>query len=72
MLTFVAYRLWYRVRNAEWRRLEQAGLVPVTAGLVMASAALLIRTTSADRAARLTGGQCRRSSDATWCTCAWL
>jgi chromate transporter len=47
VLTYVAYGLWYRFRNANWRRLVQTGLMPVTAGLVMASAALLIRTTSA-------------------------
>jgi chromate transporter len=45
-LTFVATGVWYRFRNAGWRRLVQAGLAPVTAGLVMASAVLLIRTTT--------------------------
>lgn len=48
VLTFVAYGVWHRFRDARWRRLVQAGLMPVTAGLIMASAALLIRTTSAD------------------------
>jgi chromate transporter len=48
VMTFVSYRLWYRFRDAAWRRLVQAGLMPVTAGLVMASAALLIGTTSTD------------------------
>jgi chromate transporter len=46
VLTFVATDVWYRFRDARWRRLVQAGLMPVTAGLVMASAVLLIRTTS--------------------------
>jgi len=46
VLTVVATGVWYRFRDAPWRRLIQAGLMPVTAGLVMASAALLIRTTS--------------------------
>jgi chromate transporter len=46
VLTFVATGVWYRFRDAPWRRLVQAGLMPVTAGLVMASAALLIRTTA--------------------------
>jgi chromate transporter len=46
VLTFVATGVWYRFRDARWRRLIQAGLMPVTAGLVTASAALLIRTTS--------------------------
>jgi len=48
VLTFFAYRLWHRFRDAAWRRLVQRGLMPVTAGLLMASAALLIRTTSAE------------------------
>lgn len=46
VLTFLAYGLWHRFRDAQWRRMLQAGLMPVTAGLIMASAALLIRTTS--------------------------
>ncbi|HET7882333.1 MAG TPA: chromate transporter [Acetobacteraceae bacterium] len=46
VLTFFGYRLWHRFRDARWRRLVQAGLRPVTAGLIMASAALLIRATS--------------------------
>jgi chromate transporter len=48
VLTFIGSRLWYRFRDATWRRLVQRGLVPVTAGLVMASAALLIRATLAE------------------------
>jgi chromate transporter len=47
-LTFVATTVWYRFRDARWRALIQSGLVPVTAGLVMAGAALLIRATSID------------------------
>lgn len=47
-LTYVAAGLWHRFRDARWRRLVQAGLMPVTAGLIMASAALLITTTSAE------------------------
>jgi chromate transporter len=46
VLTFASYRLWYRFRDAAWRRRVQVGLMPVTAGLVMASAALLIETTA--------------------------
>ena len=34
---FGAYRLWYRFRNAEWQPIVRRGLVPVTAGLVVAS-----------------------------------
>jgi chromate transporter len=48
VLTFVVTGVWYRFRDAGWRRALQAGLLPVTAGLVMASAALLIRTTAVD------------------------
>ena len=46
LLTFLTARLWYRFREQAWRRTIQAGLVPVTAGLVMAGAMLLARTTS--------------------------
>ncbi len=46
VLTYVTAHLWYRFRDAAWRRRLQAGLMPVTVGLLMASAALLIRTTS--------------------------
>jgi chromate transporter len=48
VLTLVVSGAWYRFRDAGWRRGLQAGLLPVTAGLVMASAALLIRTTAVD------------------------
>jgi len=47
VLTFFASRFWYRFRDAPWRGTVQAGLLPVTAGLIMASAILLLRTTSA-------------------------
>ena len=43
VLTFFGYRMWYRFRDAKWRRLVQRGLLPVTVGLLMASAALLMR-----------------------------
>jgi chromate transporter len=39
---------WYRFRDAHWRKAVQAGLMPVTAGLVMATAALLIHATATD------------------------
>lgn len=47
VLTFFTARLWYRFRDAPWRRIVQSGLMPVTAGLVMGAAGLLARTTSA-------------------------
>lgn len=48
VLTWAVSGAWYRFRDARWRRALQAGLMPVTAGLVMASAALLIHATAID------------------------
>ena len=45
-LTFITTRLWERFREQRWRRLVQAGLVPVTVGLVCAGAILLVQTTT--------------------------
>lgn len=45
-LTFVCAHAWNRVREKPWRAVVQAGLMPVTSGLVMASAALLVHTTA--------------------------
>lgn len=47
LLTFFTARLWYRFRDAPWRRIVQAALMPVAAGLIMGAAGLLARTTSA-------------------------
>ena len=44
ILTGVALRVWDRFRHAPWRRAVQAGLVPVTVGLVAAGAALIAST----------------------------
>jgi chromate transporter len=41
LLTYAVARVWHRFREASWRRLIQAGLTPVTVGLVMAAAVLL-------------------------------
>ncbi len=46
LLTYVTARLWHRFRERPWRKLVQAGLVPVTVGLVAASAALLFAATT--------------------------
>ncbi len=46
VLTMVLVSFWHRFREAEWRRRVQAGLVPVTIGLIGASAALIV--TAAD------------------------
>ncbi len=48
LLTLLVSGVWYRFKDADWRKALQAGLQPVTAGLIMASAALLIRGTSVD------------------------
>jgi chromate transporter len=45
-LTLLVTGVWYRFKNAAWRKAVQAGLQPVTAGLIMASAALLIQSTT--------------------------
>lgn len=47
VLTAVALRLWRRFKANEWRRAVQAGLVPVSVGLVTASAVLIVQ--AADR-----------------------
>jgi chromate transporter len=47
VLTGVTVTLWHRFRNAPWRRVVQAGLVPVTAGLI-ASGAIVIAVAADD------------------------
>ncbi len=46
MLILAASSVWHRYRDHRWRLRMQAGLVPVTAGLVMAAAVLLARATT--------------------------
>jgi chromate transporter len=41
ILTYAVARVWHTFREARWRRVTQAGLTPVTVGLVMAAAVLL-------------------------------
>jgi chromate transporter len=53
ILTFLVAGVWYRFKDANWRKAIQAGLLPVTAGLIMASAALLIVSTTVDWTAAL-------------------
>jgi chromate transporter len=48
VLTYVVSGLWERFRDARWRRVVQAGLTPVTVGLVMAAAVLLCRAAVSD------------------------
>jgi len=44
LLTYAVAKVWQRFREAPWRRLIQAGLTPVTVGLVMAAAVLLCQS----------------------------
>jgi len=44
VLTWAVAGAWHRFRDQPWRKLVQAGLVPVTVGLVAAGAALLARS----------------------------
>jgi chromate transporter len=41
VVTAITYNLWERFKDRPWRRIVQAGLVPVTAGLVASSAAII-------------------------------
>lgn len=55
ILTFVVSGVWHRFRDRPWRRAVQAGLVPVTVGLVVAAASLLtVATTTGPVAALIT------------------
>ena len=46
ILTFCTSRAWERFRDRPWRRRVQAGLMPLTAGLVMAAAMRLALTSA--------------------------
>ncbi len=46
LLTYATASAWHRFRDRPWRRRVQAGLVPVTVGLVLAAAALLAISTT--------------------------
>ena len=48
ILTIVALRLWRRFRDKPWRAAVQAGLVPISVGLVAASATVIARTVDHD------------------------
>lgn len=43
LLTYAFTRMWDRFRQARWRAAVQAGLVPVTVGLILASGYVLTR-----------------------------
>jgi chromate transporter len=53
VLTLVVSQVWIRFKDAPWRKALQAGLQPVTVGLITASAALLIESTTVDWTAAL-------------------
>lgn len=46
LLTFFTSRLWTRFQASRWRAVVQAGLLPLTAGLIMGGAAVLIGATA--------------------------
>ena len=46
VLTYATARAWHRFRYKPWRQVIQAGLTPVTVGLVAAGAALLVASTT--------------------------
>ncbi len=46
VLTLLVSGAWHRFRDKPWRSLVQAGLTPVTAGLVVAAAIVLSETTA--------------------------
>ena len=46
LLTYCVAAAWYRFREARWRIIVQAAITPVTAGLIMAAAVILCRTTA--------------------------
>ena len=48
ILTVIALRLWRRFRDKPWRAAVQAGLVPISVGLVAASATVIARTVDHD------------------------
>lgn len=48
VLTFLVARVWERFRDAPWRKAVQKGLLPVTGGLLISSAVLLIQSTTLD------------------------
>jgi chromate transporter len=43
ILVMIVSKLWDRHRDATWRRIIQAALLPITAGLVLAAACVLIK-----------------------------
>jgi chromate transporter len=48
LLTAATVAIWGRFRGARWRQLVQAGLVPITIGLIAAGAVLITRMAATD------------------------
>jgi chromate transporter len=48
LLTAATVTIWGRFRGARWRQLVQAGLVPVTVGLIASGAAVIVVAADAD------------------------
>ena len=46
LITIGVLHLWERFKDRPWRRLVQVGLVPMTAGLVAASAAVIVEASA--------------------------
>lgn len=53
VLAYLLGRAWDRVRDARWRAVVESGLVPISVGLVAASAAVLTIATSTNLVAAL-------------------
>ena len=53
VLAYLLGRAWDRVRDARWRAVVESGLVPISVGLVAASAAVLTIATSTSLVAGL-------------------
>jgi len=53
VLAYILARAWDRLRDSRWRAAVQAGLVPVSVGLIAAGAVVLTRATSVSVAAAL-------------------
>jgi len=58
LVTMVVLHLWDRFKDRPWRRIAQRGLVPVTAGLVAASAMLIARASDPNWIAWAISGAC--------------
>jgi chromate transporter len=57
LVTYFASRAWQRFQHARWRNVAQAALVPISAGLIAASALVLARAADHNLAAgMLTAG----------------